>query len=163
VSSVVSRAALNLENQQLSRLTEYLFQAKTEPKLLERIARMVVTEAEVGRKVEQLKEAIAHAEQQYLRQLQGWMKSTLGQELYEFDEAIASGGAALYFKAEIEQFLVAYNLQVSWANHLQEQIAQSLPDSIDPVLACRASDGFGVFKLLGGKVTRLMEETNVTR
>jgi hypothetical protein len=158
VSSVVTRAALNLDNQHLGRLTEYLFQAKTEPKLLERIARMVVTEAEAGRKGEQLREAIAHAEQQYLRQVWEWLKSTLGQEIYEFEEAIVSGGAALYFKAEMEEFLTGYQLQISWAEHLQEQIAQSLSMPIDPVLACRVSDGFGVFKLLGGKVARLAED-----
>jgi hypothetical protein len=27
------------------------------------------------------------------------------------------------------------------------------------VLACRVSDGFGVFKLLGGKVARLAEDS----
>jgi hypothetical protein len=162
VSSVVTRAALNLDNQHLGRLTEYLFLAKTEPKLLERIARMVVTEVEVGRKVEQLREAIVHAEQQYWRQIQEWLKSTLGQEIYEFEEAIVSGGAALYFKAEMEEFLAGYHLQISWAENLQGQMAQSLNMPIDPVLACRVSDGFGVFKLLGGKVNRFVEGGNIT-
>ena len=157
IDAIVARASLNLDAKDAGRLTEYVFAAQQNSKLLERIARMAVTEAEVGRKVEQLQDAIAQSRNRYLRDLLDWMRSTLGQDLYEFDEVIVSGGTALYFKDELEDFFAQYDLEVSWAMNLQDQIHRSLTTPIDPVLACRVSDAFGVFKLLGGKVSRLTE------
>ncbi len=95
--SVITRASLNLAAQDLGRLTAYLFQAQTDPKMVERIARMVVSEGEVPRKVEQLNDAIAAAKAKYQRDLLEWLKSALGQNLYELDEVILVGGAALFF------------------------------------------------------------------
>ncbi|MCU0548434.1 MAG: ParM/StbA family protein [Leptolyngbya sp. Prado105] len=163
IEAIATRASLNLDAKDAGRLTEYIFQAQQNPDRLDRIARMVVTEAEIGRKVEQLQDAIAQSRSRYLRDLLDWMQSTLGQDLYEFDEAIVSGGAALYFKDELENFFAQYDLEVSWATNLQDQIHQSLTAPIDPVLACRVSDAFGVFKLLGGKVSRLTEEMSIAR
>ncbi|BAU15920.1 unknown protein (plasmid) [Leptolyngbya sp. NIES-3755] len=122
IDAIVARASLNLDAKNTGRLTEYIFQAQQNPKLLDRIARMVVTEAEVERKIEQLQDAIAQSRNRYLRDLLDWMKSTLGQDLYEFDEVIISGGTALYFKDELEDFFAQYDLEVSWAMNLQEQI-----------------------------------------
>lgn len=163
IDAIVARASLNLDAKDAGRLTEYVFQAQQNPKVLERIARMVVTEAEVGRKVEQIQDAISQSRNRYLRDLLDWVQSTLGQALYEFDEVILSGGTALYFQTELEAFFIQYDMEVSWATSLQDQIHQSLTLPIDPVLACRVADAFGVFKLLGGKVSRLTEGMSVVR
>ena len=163
LEAIVSRASLNLDNRDAGRLTEYLFQTQENPKMVDRIARMVVTESEVGRKAEQIRDAISTAKNRYARDLLDWIKSALGQDLYEFDEAIVSGGAALYLKEELEAFFAEYNLEVSWAANLQEQINQSLVYPVDSVLACRVSDAFGVFKLLGGKVSRLTEGMTIVQ
>jgi hypothetical protein len=157
--SVITRAALNLAAQDLGRLTEYLFQAQADPKRVERIARMVVSEREVPRKVEQLTGAIAAAREKYLRDLLEWLKPALGQNLYELDEVILAGGAALFFSTEISQFFRDTQLKVSWSSSLHTQMNQTLAQPLDPVLACRVADAFGVFKLLGGKVQRLTQDT----
>jgi hypothetical protein len=57
LEDVISRAALNLPPRDVARMTEYLFKAQTEPQYLDRMARLVVTEAERERKVEQIREA----------------------------------------------------------------------------------------------------------
>lgn len=56
LEAIVSRASLNLDHKDAGRLTEYLFQAPDNPQMVDRIARMVVTEAEVERKAEQIRE-----------------------------------------------------------------------------------------------------------
>lgn len=162
IEEIANRASLNLDTKDSGRLTEYIFQAQQNPILLDRIARMVVTEAEIGRKVEQLQDAIAQSCSRYSRDLFDWIKSSLGQDLYEFNEVIISGGTSLYLKMELEDFFAQYALEASWALDLQDQIYRSLTTSIDPVLACRVSDAFGVFKLLGGKVSRLEEVANAS-
>jgi hypothetical protein len=157
LEEVVSRASLNLEMKDMGRLTEYVFQSDN-PKMLERIARMVVTETECDRKVEQIRDAIEVARSRYQRDLLGWIRSTLGQDLYGFDEGILSGGTALYLRADLEAFFAEYGLAVTWAESLQEQIHHTLNREIDPVLVHRIADGFGVFKLLGGKIARLQSD-----
>lgn len=162
LEDVISRAALNLPPRDVARMTEYLFKAQTEPQYLDRMARLVVTEAERERKVEQIREAIATAKKRYLADLLEWMQHALGADLYEFDEVIFSGGGALYLRSDLEAFFAQYNLSVSWADTLQHQISQSLGYSLDPVMACRVSDAFGVYKVLGGKVQRLTQTQNLT-
>ena len=157
--SVITRAALNLEAPDLARLTEYLFQAQADPQRIARIAQMVVSEQEVPRKVKHLTIAIAAAREKYIRDLLEWLKPALGQQLYELDEVILVGGAALFFSPEISQFFRDANLKVSWSTNLHSQINQTLAHPIDPVLTCRVADAFGVFKLLGGKVQRLTQGT----
>lgn len=158
LEEVISRASLNLDIKDIGRLTEYVFQSD-DPKMLERIARMVVTESEIERKTEQIRDAIATAKTRYSRELLDWMRSALGQDLYELDEVIVSGGTALFLAEDLEAFFAEYGLQISWASQLRSQIHQTLGREIDDVLACRVADAFGVFKLLGGKVVRLQETT----
>jgi hypothetical protein len=160
LDEVISRASLNLDVKEVGRLTEYVFQGD-DPKMLERIARMVVTESEVDRKTEQLRDAISIAKTRYSRDLLDWIRSTLGQDLYELNEVVVSGGTALFLRTDLEEFFAHYNLQLSWATSLQAQLHQTLEREVDSVLACRVADAFGVFKLLGGKVARLQENTTL--
>jgi hypothetical protein len=153
---VVLRAALNISVRDTARLPEYLFKSRQEQVYIERIARMVVTESELAHKVTQLQEAIAQAQVRYLSNLFTWIKTTLGQDLYEVDQLVISGGAALYFQTELEEFFANYhNLKLVWQQDIQEQMSSALAAAIDPALAFRMSDVYGSFRVLANKVKKL--------
>jgi hypothetical protein len=160
---VVTRAALNLSIRDMARLPEYLFRSRQEPVYLERIARMVVAEEELDHKVSQLQMAIAQAQVRYLTNLLTWLKTTLGQDLYEVHEVIASGGAALYFQPEITEFFASYaNLKLFWEDGIQEQISSVLGEAIEPSLAFRLFDVYGSFRVLANKTRKLEAQPQPT-
>lgn len=153
---VVTRSALNVSVRDMARLPEYLFRSRQEPVYLERIARMVVAEMELDHKVSQIGAAIVQAQTRYLTNLFSWVKTTLGQDLYEVDEVVASGGTALYFKLELEEFFAHYkNLKLFWEDDVQEQIGSALNEAIEPSLAFRLADVYGSFRVLSNKVKKL--------
>lgn len=149
------RAALNITPKDMARLPEYLFRSRKESVFLERIARMVVDETELDHKTTQIKAAVTQAQARYLSNLLDWLKNTLGQDLFEFDEVVISGGAGLYFKTELESFFAEYsNLKVFWEEDLQAQIVQLLGKKLDANLAFRTFDVHGVFRVLLNKIRK---------
>ncbi|MBD2092969.1 hypothetical protein H6F67_24280 [Microcoleus sp. FACHB-1515] len=153
---VVRRSALNLSVRDMARLPEYLFQARQAPAYVARIARMVVGDLEVEHKAAQIQAAIDQAEARYLNNLFSWLKTMLGQDLYELDEVVASGGAALYFRPEIEAFFADYpNLTLFWQEPVTELIEADLDGAIEPSLAFRLFDVYGSFRVLASKMKKL--------
>lgn len=152
---VVVRAALNLGVKDMARLPEYLFRSRHEPEFLDRIALMVVDEMELSHKAAQIQTAIDQAQARYLGGLFTWLKTTLGQDLYEFQEVVISGGGAIYFRPELEAFFAHYrNLKLFWDEDIQDQVSQSLGYAIEPNLGFRLFDVYGVFRVLANKVQK---------
>ncbi len=161
LQEVKIRAALNLEPANEALLPELVFRSQAEPRSVERIARMVVSSREVPSKATQINEAIAASQAKYWSDLSDWLQRSLGQSLYELDEVIISGGAAVYFRSELEAFFAQEQVSVSWSGGLDNQINNLLHHQVDSALSFRLADAFGLFKLLGGKVQRLESQTAV--
>lgn len=155
LDAVKMRAALNLEPADEALLPELVFRGQSEAKCIERIARMAVSPFELESKVAQILEAIAACQEKYWTELSDWLSSALGQSFYQLNEVVVSGGAALYFRPQIEKFFSDEKIAISWAAGLDSHISSLLRHEVDAALSFRLADAFGLFKLLGGKAKRM--------
>lgn len=162
LEGVKSMAALNLKSVDEARLAELVFRGKSEPRCIERIARMVVSSYELEHKVEQINKALRVCKAKYWNDLKTWLENSLGQSFYELDEVLVSGGAAMYLKAEIEAFFEAERIPISWGGGLDKQVNSTLRQNIEPILSFRLADAFGLFRLLIGKVKQADNEAVAT-
>ena len=148
---VVTRAALNLNARNQSRLPEYLFRARFEPKYVQLITEMAVTGTEIKKKAARLQEAIAASQKWYVDTLTHWIKATLGPFLNSVDRVLISGGTALYLQQELIDFFSGFsNLEdpdaVIWGGlESQPEIEKRLGVSIDTELAVRLADVYGLY------------------
>ncbi len=151
VEALKLHAALNLSLGESSLLPELIFKAKSDPKSIARIARMVVSDHEQAAKSQQLLAAIETCQAKYWDDFKTWLKNSLSQSIYALDKVILSGGAALYFREELEDFFHSNEVQISWSSGLAQQITNLLNEEVDEVTAFRFADAFGTFRLLAGK------------
>lgn len=152
LENVKLMAALNLKSVDEAALTELVFRGQSEPRCIERIARMVVSSYELTHKVEQIDEAIEVCKQKHWHDLKTWLESSLGQSLYELDRVSVGGGAAMYWQPEIEAFFESEQISLSWGVGLDKVINTTLRQELSSILVFRLADPFGLFRLLIGKV-----------
>lgn len=152
LASVQLKAALNLTSDNEALLSKLVFRGQSEPRCIERIAKMVVSSHEHNHKVAQINQAIEVCKAKYWQDLIDWLEDSLGQSLFELDEVIVSGGTALYLRPELESFFGQEKISIRWGANLEKQMGSALRREVEPVLSFRLADAFGLFKLLVGKV-----------
>src|SRR5579883_89938 len=162
-NQVVRRASLNVKAENQAKLPEYLFKSRKQPEYTERIAKMVVSR-DIAKKTAEIEAAIRDSQIWYIDTLTHWIKTTLGDFLYEIDQVVVGGGTAFYFQEELTEFFAEQSAQldnIKWSGLTQkDELERFFGVSLSPEAAVRLADVYGLYQDAVAKLPEFQSHRN---
>lgn len=99
-----------------------------------------------GTELDQIRNAIATAREQYWLSLSEWLKPHIPPEV---DEVIIGGGTAYYYERDLNAFFSGF--EINWCKDLEDQLGRGYLSEISRYgLSYRLTDCYGFFHYLVG-------------
>lgn len=147
VDAVVAETALDPSDTSASDLTEAIFEARTNPvKLRNLLWRKVGGSEKLDQQVQQTVAMIEKASTNYWKAQTQWINNTLGANRFQLAEIAVPGGAAQFFKSEIEGFFA--DCDILWSCNLNYSVANDFSLRAEDPMAYRLADAYSVYDWL---------------